>query len=116
MDNKNHASILVRDHLEVYNKAIGMLEDIGLRTVMYELEGERPFDGGKPCGINEAALEHAFLSGWRRCSNILFDLPGFIAKIESQEKGVIEGAEPDYGAKEKLKALGYSDDQLNLLK
>lgn len=89
-----------------YNKAIELLYEIHFDKILSYLNKPAEIDGSHPQAIQKAALDQAKLAGWRECSEVVFNMlldQSEIAKIKENL---------DYGAREKLRSLGYSEAEI----
>lgn len=90
--------------MEKYHQAINLLRESGFETVLRRLGEPSFFALDHPQHQSISAFEHAEKRGWFQSLDFVFD---FVVSIEQESRKSSGG---DFGAMEKLRSLGYSDE------
>jgi len=95
--------------MQKYNQAIDTLREAGFETVLRRLGEPTPIPLDHPQHLAVSAFENAERRGWFQVLEVLFD-------FQNSLKGEAERASGgDFGAKDRLRALGYDEQTIQSL-
>lgn len=98
-----------RSKMEKYNQAISLLREAGFENVLRRIGEPTAFPLDHPQHLAVSAFEQAERRGWFQALDFLFDFQSSM-NLEARKS-----AGGDFGAKDKLRSLGFDEETIRTL-
>lgn len=96
----------ITENVKKYNLAIDHLRDAGFEDILTLLGSAESVDYSDAHAMQIAAFQQAEAVGWQKCVNTLFKF------LELNQSRMVSKEDLDYGARQSLQSLGYSEEQI----